>query len=297
MLSSLFKTLDFIIEHPLNRHQRFSALMRFFRWQASSRIIDGPIVIPFVNGTRLLASRGMTGATGNVYCGLHEFEDMGFVLHVLRKDDVFLDVGANIGSYSILAASTGAQVIAFEPVPSTHEKLLDNINLNRFGAQITAWNKGVGASNEVLHFTSDQDTVNHVATGKESDYSIKVPVIPLDSLTLPENTAIVLKVDVEGFESFVLAGARHLLTGHKVLAVLLELNGSGERYGCSDRVLYDTMASLGFSAYRYDPFSRSLTEVEFSDRMGNNLLFSFDIEKIAERCQNAACFQVNSITL
>lgn len=46
----------------------------------------------------------MTGATGNWYCGLQEYEDMSFVLHALRPGDLFVDVGANIGSYSILAA-------------------------------------------------------------------------------------------------------------------------------------------------------------------------------------------------
>jgi hypothetical protein len=36
--------------------------------------------------------------TGNIYCGLHEFADMGFVLHFLRPGDLFVDVGANIAA-------------------------------------------------------------------------------------------------------------------------------------------------------------------------------------------------------
>lgn len=46
----------------------------------------------------------MRGATGNVYVGLHEFESMGFVLHVLRSSSAFIDVGANVGAYTVLAA-------------------------------------------------------------------------------------------------------------------------------------------------------------------------------------------------
>ena len=46
----------------------------------------------------------MTGATMNMYRGLHVAADILFVLHVLRVDDVFLDVGANVGTYSILAS-------------------------------------------------------------------------------------------------------------------------------------------------------------------------------------------------
>jgi hypothetical protein len=43
----------------------------------------------------------MTGATGNVYYGLHEFQDMAFVTHYLREGYLFADIGANIGSYSV----------------------------------------------------------------------------------------------------------------------------------------------------------------------------------------------------
>jgi hypothetical protein len=40
----------------------------------------------------------MTGATQNLYCELHEYNDMAFLLHFLREEDSFADVGANIGS-------------------------------------------------------------------------------------------------------------------------------------------------------------------------------------------------------
>ncbi len=59
----------------------------------------------------------MTGATGNIYAGLHEFDDMAFFLHLLRPEDMFADVGSNIGSYTILASGVvGAKSVAFEPV-------------------------------------------------------------------------------------------------------------------------------------------------------------------------------------
>ena len=57
----------------------------------------------------------MYGATGNIYCGLHDFEEMSFLMHFLRAGDVFADVGVNVGAYSMLAASVGARAIAFEP--------------------------------------------------------------------------------------------------------------------------------------------------------------------------------------
>jgi hypothetical protein len=93
---NLFKLARFIWTHPLNRNAPLRALSRFFRWQFSSRLIGAPIALPFAEGTRLLVERGMTGATGNWYCGLHEPEEMAFVLHALQPGDLFVDIGVNI---------------------------------------------------------------------------------------------------------------------------------------------------------------------------------------------------------
>src|SRR3954470_19452558 len=107
-----------IFSHPLNRGKRTSAFMRLVRWQLAARILpEAQFSLPYVNGSRLLITRGATGATGNFYCGLDEQDEMGFVLHVLRPGDVFVDVGANVGSYTVLAALLGARVVAVEPIP------------------------------------------------------------------------------------------------------------------------------------------------------------------------------------
>ena len=101
---ALARTLHYIVQHPLNRDDRLAAVGRFLRWQLSCRLLPGAVAVPFVNATRLLVTPGMTGATGNLYCGLHEYQDMAFVLHALRAGDRFIDIGANIGSYTVLAA-------------------------------------------------------------------------------------------------------------------------------------------------------------------------------------------------
>ena len=79
----------------------------------------------------------MTGVTGNIYAGLHEFADMAFVLHFLRAGDLFADVGANVGSYTILASGVvGCRTVAFEPDPVTAAALERNINLNKIAERV-----------------------------------------------------------------------------------------------------------------------------------------------------------------
>ena len=100
---NLLDTLRFVCRHPLNRKKPIAGLLRFVDWQIRSRV-QGEVTHPWVGGTKLAVRKGMTGATGNIYCGLHEFPDMAFVLHALKTTDVFLDIGANVGAYTILAS-------------------------------------------------------------------------------------------------------------------------------------------------------------------------------------------------
>ena len=291
-LMSLLNTLQFITRHPLNRGHRAESLLRWARWQVGSRILPGPVAIPYVNDSRLLVAPGMTGATGNIYCGLHEFEDMAFVLHVLRPGDLFVDVGANIGSYSILAATTGARCLACEPVPETFQHLLRNIALNGFSAQVDAHNVAVGASRGRLRFTRDLDTVNHVLAPNESGVeTTEVEVFTLDDL-LANDPPAVIKIDVEGYETEVIRGSESTLLGASLVAVLMELNGSGARYGYDEQCLVDRMIDHGFSPCVYSPFDRRLSVLRDRTDNGGNTLFVRNPDVLQKRCETAPLFRV-----
>ena len=109
---------------------------------------------------------------------------MAFLLHFLRPSDLFIDIGANVGSYTILASSEiNAKTIAIEPVPSMFENLIDNISINKMQEKVKALNIGLGSKNGKLHFTKSLDTVNHVVTENDSDSdTIEVNVSTLDSM-------------------------------------------------------------------------------------------------------------------
>jgi FkbM family methyltransferase len=286
---SIFSTLSFIWRHPLNQHGKLRALLRFFRWQLGSRLLPQTIALPFVNETNLFARRGMTGATGNWYCGLHEYRDMGFVLHFLRADDLFLDIGANIGSYTVLAAgAVGSKVIAVEPIPSTFKSLENNIVLNRLGSLVSAYCVGLSDKNGILRFTSNLDTVNHVATETEKDDVIEVPVLSVDELCNGQVPRLI-KIDVEGHEKAVLTGAVKTLSSPGLVGIIMETNSSGLRYGESDDVLFEIMKAHGFSAYSYSPIDRRL--INSIDAEGNTI-FLRDIEFVTERIAAATRYKL-----
>lgn len=138
-------TMNFILRHPMNRGRPISAIARFAKWQFVSRF-RREVDFTWIAGSKLVVSRGMTGATGNIYCGLHEYVDMAFVLHVLRPGDLFLDVGANVGSYTVLAAAVcGASAITIEPDPTTARYLARNISANNIDTRCTIAQTAVGS--------------------------------------------------------------------------------------------------------------------------------------------------------
>ena len=290
-LAAPWRTLRHFLDHPLGRRDRAATLMRIVRWQLGSRLLRARVAVPFVSGSRLLVGTGMHGATGNVYVGLMEFEDMAFVLHLVREGDQFLDVGANVGVYSVLAASRGGLVLAIEPVPTTHEQLLDNIHLNRFEAKIEPRNVGVGRESGKLRFTAGNGPTDHVLVdGESAENTVTVPVEPLDVLA-PEWQPIMMKIDVEGFEANVIAGATRLLSQSSLQAVLIELNGLGGRYGFSDHDIHNDLLAAGFSPASYEPFARRLTPLD-RHRTSGNTLYVRDFSALEQRLRAATPVQV-----
>lgn len=289
MYKSLFDTLRFVVGHPLNRHRKLRSLVRFASWQIGSRLASGPIIHEWVNGSRFLVSTGETALTGNIYTGLFEFPEMAFLLHFLRADDVFVDVGANAGSFTILAcAAVGARGVAFEPVPSTYRRLVENMELNGLGKRVKCINKGVGADRGSVAFTADSGATNHpVARGEQCTNAVTVEMTSLD-IALEGESPTLLKIDVEGYETSVLEGARETLRRPALSSVIMELNGSGSRYGFDESRILREMEDCGFGPYSYDPLKRELVGLDGKNQESGNTLFIRDKSFVAKRLRSSA---------
>jgi FkbM family methyltransferase len=281
----LKKTLTFIADHPLNKSQKFKAIMRFIIWQLYARLFNPSYIHQFTPKVKLIIKKGMTGATGNLYCGLHEFNDMGFLLHFLRKEDFFWDIGANVGSYTLLAAGhVEAKTLAFEPLPNTFTALMKNIKLNNLESKVNAYNCAIGKNVGKLKFTQGLDTMNHVAAENEQNV-VEVDVKSLDGLATESNSPALIKIDVEGFETEVIKGGGRILKDKKLKAIIIELNGSGTRYGYDEKEIHDKLIEIGYKPYKYLPLKRELIEVgTFGDA---NTIYINDLEYVKERLKSA----------
>ena len=147
-----------------------------------------------------------------------------------RPGDVFVDVGANMGYYSIrIGALVGPQgrVYSFEPNPETYEFLCDNITVNDFGARSRLFKAAVGdvAGSAWLSFERPEpggSTLRNQQLGLANEMA--VPVVRLDDVIEADVAVDLVKIDVEGFEAPALRGMKAVLARSPDAAVVVELS-------------------------------------------------------------------------
>jgi FkbM family methyltransferase len=296
-MQAIKRTIGFILNHPLGEKHPVKALFRFACWQLQSRLSKSRFIIkPFIGNVKFYAAKGLTGITGNIYTGLHEFTDMAFLLHFLRPEDLFFDIGANVGSYTLLASGhVGSKSISLEPVKSTFDVLSKNIQLNNLQGQAQLINAGAGSQTGEIKFSADEDTGNHVLAENETGKTntVTVPLITVDSLSVTHPALV--KIDVEGFETEVLKGMTATLSSSTLKAIIIELNGCGERYGFNEKDIHNLLLSHNFKPFNYDPFNRILTEL---NTFGNyNTIYCRDIDFINNRLQQATAIKIMGETI
>ncbi len=261
-------TLWGVSRHPLHRDAKFLAMWTYCVRQIGARLVAEEVCVGFPNETRLLLNPRMKGEAQFLFPKLGEFGDMGFLLHYLRPNDLFVDVGANIGAYTVLAAGVvGAQAVAFEPSPVTYARLTANVRLNNVEARVKTINVAVGRAAGTLEFTSGLGTENYVATSQSLAARVQVPVVTLDEV-LADSPPKLMKVDVEGFETEVFAGGAGLLGNKHMQALIVERGENASRYGFDEGKLHDQIKNAGFIACGYDPLTRVIQRLP-PDALGN----------------------------
>jgi FkbM family methyltransferase len=154
---------------------------------------------------------------------------------------IFVDIGANIGIYSLQVSGLFSRVVAFEPNPAIRERLRDNINLNGY-ENIAVLPDAIGATAEELSFcVPTEDNENHGVAGFSESYmrsagiqyrTVTVSVRPLDTVLAADLFAVsVIKLDVEGFELPALRGMEALVDASRPLIIIEVTEESQHRMG------------------------------------------------------------------
>jgi FkbM family methyltransferase len=209
-----------------------------------------------------------------LYChGLPDYHEMRFMADYLRPGDGFIDVGANIGVYSLFAASLvgrGGRVVAFEPGPRAAARFRENVSVNGLG-NIEVREEAVGRAAGSVAFMVDHDTMNRVAAmegtsarshiaphrGAHTGTVVEVPCVRLDEALAGRSFAMG-KMDIGGTEPLALCGAERMLTEANPPVWLLEMNGLLRDFGWTEEGLAAWLAGTGFELAVYDADERRL---------------------------------------
>jgi FkbM family methyltransferase len=152
--------------------------------------------------------------------GLHDYEKetIPIILDEVRRASCFMDVGANCGTYTVLAAAVNpnASIVAGEPVPKTCAALTNNVIQNRLNSRVTILNIAIGGPDGVVDFhEADEARMGSLAVqGYQGQPGrvIRVECRTLDSIVVELNIEPnFIKIDVEGFSDAFLRGASRLL--------------------------------------------------------------------------------------
>lgn len=195
-----------------------------------------------------------------IYDGF-EKEETDYLFKILKKGDIFIDIGANIGLFSLLASKiveNEGKVLCFEPAPLTFTKLVENININNF-KNIEARNIGLSEKNGELTFyvsNNGYDAWNSFAPSKddklESTIQVRVSTLDFELKDIDKSKIKLVKIDVEGWEKFVLLGGRDFLIEYspEVMIEFTEENTFNAGYSVYD--IYDIMTNFGYTWYRIE---------------------------------------------
>lgn len=149
------------------------------------------------------------------------------LVSLIEEGDTFLDVGANIGLYSIFISrlnllNKNIRINAFEANPDTYKRLKKNANKHNFSC------KNIAISDRMTTLNFVEGAVSHVFTTieNESAYNFSKNIIKVASSTLSKQqifgNSIIIKIDVEGQEINVLNGADELFLNNRVKAVFID---------------------------------------------------------------------------
>ncbi|MGH3388126.1 MAG: FkbM family methyltransferase [Actinomadura sp.] len=247
-----------IWDHPANRGRRGRALVDMALWQTWKRTVGRPFGLTVYGDMKFRAYSDSSQPGRFIYFGgIPDYAEMMFMRRYLRAGDGFIDGGANEGMFTLLAGklvgATGA-VCAFEAVPAYANRLRENVRANGL-SWVTVHPDALGAEPGTTPFVV-RGAGSRIQTADDHGPSarlVDVRVVRLDD-ALPERSWAMGKLDVEGAEHRVLAGAEALLARAEPAVWMLELvEHFLVRFGSSVTTVREWLGDHRYDLAYYDP--------------------------------------------
>lgn len=253
-------------------------LFDLVRWAVKPRTaIFQPRTIRTVQGIRMRVDMTDLIQRHIYFWGQWEPDETWLLGQVLREGDAFIDIGANLGYFTLLGShlvGRGGVVFAFDPSPQIRDRLQTNVALNECGNIRILPYAVSDKSGQALFFQHNVNPGQNSlrSLGEQAAGVVKVETVTLDEL-LPAGVAVrarLVKMDIEGAELLALHGMKGLLSRENGPDVVCEITDSFLRpLGGSEADLLSYMKSLGYSGFlvenrRLIPFDASPGQEQYT---------------------------------
>ena len=198
-----------------------------------------------------------------------EADETALFLELLETHDAVFDIGANVGFYSCLAASRSKQTVAFEPFQRNLNFLYRNLTDNKF-TWVEVFPLGLGGSPGLKQIYGFADVASFVPGWNRANNKLfsTVPITTLDTIAVHRFKCkrLLIKMDVEGFELEVLAGAVDTLNLNPKPTWLIEilLNNKAIPDGINQRFreVFELFWKIGYSCQSVEDGRKFVTKVD-----------------------------------
>lgn len=232
------------------------------------KLIGNPVFAPFIRklislfykknvqirGNKMFINPGRNPAIAFYDIRGYEETETNLFESYIKEGDVVLDLGANIGYYTLVAAKNvgkSGKVYAFEPDPENFAYLKKNVEINNY-QNVVCVQKAVsnvnGMSKLYLH---KFQTGAYTLFGKGDDY-VEIETVRLDDFFKDKNHRVdMIKLDIEGSEGIALVGAQKILKENKNIKIISEiLPDAMKKSAVNTGQLFNLLIDYGFSIYQ-----------------------------------------------
>ncbi len=159
------------------------------------------------------------------------------------------------------------------------------------GDRVQACRAGVGLKPGVLRFEANGTQTRVVVESERNARIFESPIVTLNN-SFMDATPVLIKIDVEGFENDVLAGADEVLRRPELLALILENSEECVEYGFASDQAHKQLLEYGFALAAYSPRERKLTLMNTRTKEPNNLIYVRNLAEVKTRLDAASPFTV-----
>jgi FkbM family methyltransferase len=243
----------------------------------------GIIIIPVKGFKMYVNTQDKVIAKSLITNGSWEEFETDLIFNILKQGDVVVDIGANIGYYTIIAAGIvgkEGKIFAFEPEPGNFELLSKNVTLNGF-SNIHLQNKAISDKNGNVRLYLDKANLGAPSFSEKNIFIEKGNFIDVKTLTLDgyledskfDQKLDFIKIDAEGAEGLIIKGAQKSLQDNNAI-ILMEFWPYGQKnIGTDPQKLLNTLSDLKYKIKIIDDKNQSVR--------------SIDVEEIFKICQSS----------